>query len=211
MLAMLLQNSIPNFWNAWLIALFFLPAAFIVKIGVEKIKPFKGFKKWLRYFFIALVSLFWGYMAIVLAYWYFLELKADSVESTLINPVFIWIVIGFFILFERVIFKQAKTTTKETISIFSDRKKTIIKIDNLAYIESIGNFTLAVLLDGSHYKNTIRISEWEQKLDKFIRIHRSFLVNPDISVLNGNEVIVNSEINLPVSRSYKEKVTDYFK
>ena len=81
----------------------------------------------------------------------------------------------------------------------------------MTYIESRGNFTLAVLLDGSHYKNTIRISEWEQKLDKFIRIHRSFLVNPDISVLNGNEVIVNSEINLPVSRSYKEKVTDYFK
>ena len=145
-----------------------------------------------------------------MAYWYFLELKADSVESTLINPVFIWIVIGFFILFERVIFKQAKTTTKETISIFSDRKKTIIKIDSLAYIESRGNFTVAVLLDGSHYKNTIRISEWEQKLIGFIRIHRSFLVNPEYATLKGNEVVVNNEIALPVSRSYKDKVNNYF-
>ena len=104
LLAVLLQNSIPNFWNAWLIALFFLPIAFLIKYGIQKTAPLKGFKKLGRYFFIAMVSLYWGYIAIALAYWYFLELKANFIESTLINPVFIWMIIGFFILFERLIF-----------------------------------------------------------------------------------------------------------
>ena len=119
-------------------------------------------------------------------------------------------IIGFFILFESVLFKEAKGINKETISIFSDRRKTIIKIDSLAYIESRGNFTIAVLLDGSNYKNNIRISEWEQKLGGFIRIHRSFLVNPEYATLKGNDVVVNSEIALPVSRSYKDKVANFF-
>ncbi|TCL69053.1 LytTr DNA-binding domain-containing protein [Mariniflexile fucanivorans] len=211
MLAILLQNSIPNFWNAWLIALFFLPIAFFIKYGIQKTKLLKGFKKWNRYFFIAIISLFWGYVAIVLAYWYFLELKANSIESTLVNPIFIWIIIGFFILLEQAVFKKNKQIDKETITIFSDRKKTIITIANLAYIESRGDFTLAVLLDGSQYKNTIRITEWELKLDTFIRIHRSFLVNPNEATLNGNEIIINKAWNLPISRSYKQQVMAYFK
>ncbi len=211
LLAILLQNSIPYFWNAWLIALFFLPIAFLVKYGLYKIKPLIGFKKWIRYFFIAIISLYWGYIAITLAYWYFLELKSNSIEKTLLNPIFIWIIIGFFILLEQVIFKQNKNIKKETISIFSDRKKTIIKIDALAYIESRGDFTLAILIDGSQYKNSIRISEWEQKLQGFLRVHRSFLVNPDFSTLKGNEVIVNAEWALPISRSCKQQVANYFK
>ncbi|CAH8281398.1 conserved membrane hypothetical protein [Mariniflexile fucanivorans] len=211
LLAILLQNSIPNFWNAWLIALFFLPIAFFIKYGIQKTKLLKGFKKWNRYFFIAIISLFWGYVAIVLAYWYFLELKANSIESTLVNPIFIWIIIGFFILLEQAVFKKNKQIDKETITIFSDRKKTIITIANLAYIESRGDFTLAVLLDGSQYKNTIRITEWELKLDTFIRIHRSFLVNPNEATLNGNEIIINKAWNLPISRSYKQQVMAYFK
>ena len=70
LIALLLQNSIPNFWNAWLIALFFLPAAMIVKFGIEKTKHFYGLRKWVRYFFIAMISLYWGYVAITVAYWY---------------------------------------------------------------------------------------------------------------------------------------------
>lgn len=210
LLAILLQNSIPYFWNAWLTALFFLPIAFLIKYGIQKFETFKGLKKWIRYFFISMVSLYWGYLAITLAYWYFLELKAGSIEKTLINPVFIWVIIGFFILLEQIIFKKNKKSYRETISIFSDRKKTIIKINNLIYIESRGDFTLAILSDGSQYKNNIKISEWEQQLDGFIRIHRSFLVNPDFSTLNGNEVVVNAQYHLPISRSYKEKVNDFF-
>lgn len=211
LIAMLLKNSIPNFWNAWLIALFFLPAALIVKFGIEKARLFKGIKKWIRVFFIAMLSLYWGYVAIAVAYWYFLELKGDLLDKVLISPVFIWLIIGFFVLLEYILFNKSKSKKQETITIYSDRKKTTININNLAYIESRAEFTIAVLIDGSEFKNNIRISEWELRLGDFIRIHRSFLVSPMHSTLNGNEVIVNANWNLPISRTYKQKVLSYFK
>ncbi|WP_440871014.1 LytTR family transcriptional regulator DNA-binding domain-containing protein [Tamlana flava] len=65
--------------------------------------------------------------------------------------------------------------------------------------------------DGTQYKNNIKISEWEQKLNSFVRIHRSFLVNPDLATLNGNEIVINAECSLPISRSYKKQVEAYFK
>jgi len=199
LIALLLQNSIPN-----------LPAAMIVKFGIEKTKHFYGLRKWVRYFFIAMISLYWGYVAITVAYWYFLELNANNLDKILISPLFIWVVIGFFVLLETIIFNKSKKEENKTITIYSDRKKTTINIYNLAYIESRGEFTLAILIDGSEYKNNIRISEWEQKLNDFVRIHRSFLVNPEFSTLKGNEVVVNAQWNLPISRSYKQKVSGFF-
>lgn len=210
LIALLLQNSIPFFLNAWLIALFLLPAAFIVKFGIEKTKSYKGFKKWLRYFFLAIISLYWGYIAITITYWYFLELRSDSLEKILINPIFIWIIIGFFVLLDFVLFKKVGPNETEVVSIYSNRKKTIIQIKNIAYIESRGDFTMATLKDGSEYKNTIKISEWEKKLKNFLRIHRSFLVNTNLTTLKGNEVIVNAEWTLPISRSYKKEVVGHF-
>lgn len=210
LIALLLQNSIANFWNAWLIALFFLPAALIVKFGFEKANLLKGVKKWIHYFYIAMLSLYWGYIAIAVAYWYFLELKADLLDKVLISPVFIWLIIGFFVLLEFMFFKKVQPKEQETITIYSDRKKTTINIENLAYIESRGEFTLAVLVDGKEFKNNMRISEWKQRLNGFLRIHRSFLVNPRYATLNGNEVVVNAQWNFPISRTYKQQVLSYF-
>lgn len=210
LIAILLQNSIPNFWDAWLIALFFLPAALMVKFGIDKTKYKTGIKKLIRVFFIAISSLYWGYLALTVAYWYFLELNADSIDKVLISPIFIWLIIGFFVLLEFIIFKNPTKDGYKSITIYSNRKRTTIKVDNLAYIESRGDFTVAVLIDGSMYKNTIKISTWEQKLQSFLRIHRSFLVNPDLSTINGNEIVVNAQWNLTISRSYKKKVIDYF-
>jgi len=210
LIAFLLLASIHNYWNALLISLFLMPAALMVKYGIENAKLFTGFKRWLRYFFVALVSLYWGYIAITLVYWYFLELKAESLDKILINPIFIWILIGFFVAVEYLIFKKTNNKKAETILIYSERKKTVISKTNLAFIESRGDFTTAILIDGSEYKNAIKISKWETRLPDFIRIHRSFLVNPDYATLKGNEIVVHGKWNLPISRSYKPSVHRYF-
>jgi len=210
LIAFLLVNSLPGFWNAWLVALLFLVAVLIVKYGIEKVRTLGGWKKYLRYFLLAIVSLYWVYVSITLAYWYFLELNATNLDQMLINPVFIWIVIGFFVGMEYFLFKNKGKPDLEKVTIYSSRKKTVLLIKNLAYIESRGDFTIAVLYDGSQYKNQVNISSWDIKLNNFIRVHRSFLVNPTNSVLQGNEVIINSEWKIPVSRGYKQKVQDLF-
>lgn len=189
-----------------------MPAAFIVIYGIEKYKNLKGLVKWIRYFFLAIISLYWGYLAITIAYWYFLELNAEGLDKVLVNPIFIWMVIGFFVLLEFILFRkmEKKESQLETITIYSDRKKTTLQKNYIAYVESRGDFTLVMMKDGNELKNNVKISEWEFKLDHFLRIHRSFLINPTKSIFKGSEVIVNGEWPLPVSRSYKPKVKDYF-
>lgn len=147
-----------------------------------------------------------------IAYWYFLELNAAGFDHVLINPIFIWITIGFFLLLEQLLFKgwHAKQEAASTVTIYSERKKTVLEKNKKAYIESRGYFTLVMMNDGHEMKNNVRISEWEMTLDEFLRIHRSFLVNPKLAILKGNEVIINSEWTLPISRSYKTKVLAYF-
>ena len=49
-------------------------------------------------------------------------------------------------------------------------------------------------------------------MDKFVRIHRSFIVNMSkIKVIEDNSVIINSETGpklIPIGKSYKEKLMD---
>ncbi len=210
LIAFLLQNSIPEFWSAWLIALFLLPIALVVKYSLKKTEKFKGFKRWLRYFFLTIISLYWGYLAIAIAYWYFLELNAEHLDKVLINPVFIWILIGFFVLLDFVLFKKHYQKQSETISIYSNRKRTSIRIDNIAFVESRGDFTIVNLKDGSQLKTSIKISDWTKRLDDFLRIHRSFLINTDVSTFKGNEILVNGKWILPISRGYKQNVMAFF-
>ncbi|MBT8394809.1 MAG: LytTR family transcriptional regulator [Flavobacteriaceae bacterium] len=210
LIAFLLLNSLPGFWNTWLVALLFLVAVLIVKYGIEKVRSLGNVKRYLRYFLLAIVSLYWVYLSISLAYWYILELNSSSLEQIIINPVFIWIVIGFFVGVEYLLFRKKEKPDLENVTIYSNRKKTILVVENIAYIESRGYFTIAVLFDGSEYKNQVNISSWDNKLTNFIRVHRSFLVNPTNSVFQGDEIIINSEWKIPVSRGYKQKVLKVF-
>ncbi|NND51640.1 MAG: LytTR family transcriptional regulator [Flavobacteriaceae bacterium] len=209
-IAILFLKTFDGFFEAWLIALFLLTAAIFVKYSYEMIRHLRGFRKWLRLILIALVSLYWSYIAIAIAYWYLLELKGGVIEELMINPIFIWMIIGFLVLLEFQIFRKTNKKVNETISIYSNRKKIVLQVDSIAYIESRSDFTIAVLLDGETYKNNTTISDWSKKLDHFIRIHRAFLVNPESMVIKGNEILVNSTWNLPMSRKYKAEVINKF-
>jgi len=209
-IAILFLKSFGGLLEAWLVALFLLTAAIFVKYSYQRIAHLKGFKKGLRIFLIALVSLYWSYVAITIAYWYLIELKGGVIDQMIVNPLFIWMIIGFFVLLEYRIFRKPFTKIKETVTIYSNRKKTVLRIDSIGYIESRSDFTIAILLDGKEYKNNTPISDWEKMLDSFVRIHRSFLVNPKKLTLNGNEAVVNSTWNLPISRKYKQRVIEQF-
>jgi hypothetical protein len=207
-IATLIFKSIGGFLEAWLVSLFLLTAAVFVKYSYQYIAHLKGFRKVLRVFLIAMVSLYWSYIAITIAYWYLIELKGGVIDQIIVNPIFIWMIIGFFVLLEYRVFRKPNAPIKETVSIYSDRKKTVLRIESIAYIESRSDFTIAVLSDGKEYKNNTPISEWAKMLDSFIRIHRAFLVNPKKLTLNGNEVLVDSKWTLSVSRKYKQEVIE---
>ena len=211
LMAILLSGSFPSFGEAWLTALFLLPALILLQLGLQRSKKLASpLKRSVWIFFWAVLALDASYLALLFSYWYFLELHPEQFQMILVNPVFIWVTLGFFAGLESFLFKEDPGEEPRTISIYSNRKKTVLEIDQIAYVESRGDFTLVFLKDGSEYKNMVKISNWQQHLDHFLRIHRSFLVNPDISVLHGSSVIVHSKWELPVSRGYKKQVQSYF-
>ena len=211
LMAALMASSFPSFFEAWITALFFLPSVVALQYGWEKsTEADPGPRRVIRVIFWALLTLYLSYMALLGSYWYFLELQPDQFDLTWVNPVFIWTTLGFFVGLEWMLFKKDAPKEPETITIFSNRKKTVLEIGQIAYVESLGDFTIVLLKDGSDYRNNVKISQWEEHLKGFLRIQRSYLVNPEVSVLHGSRVSVAGKWDLPVSRGYKKKVRDFF-
>lgn len=211
MIAFLFKSSFHKFWQAWITASMLLPSVVVVKYGLEQgSKQKRALSRAVLYFFYGIFCLYLSYMAILAAYWYFLELDSQAFNFMIVNPVFIWISIGFFVFLEQLVFKTPVEEESKTVTIFSERKKTVLQIDQITYVESRGDFTVAHLNTGESFKNSVKISQWEQRLPEFLRIHRSFLVNPQKAALHGSKVRVGIDDDLPVSRGYKTRVEAFF-
>jgi hypothetical protein len=211
LIAFMFRSSFHKFWQAWITAMMLLPSVVVMKYGLEQAqKEKRSFGRGVVFFFYGILCLYLSYMAILAAYWYFLELDSEAFNFMIVNPIFIWILLGFFIFVEQWIFKEKDQEEPKTVTIFSERKKTVLIIDQITFVESRGDFTVAHLDSGESFKNSVKISQWEQRLPDFLRIHRSFLVNPQRAALHGSKVRVGSDEDLPVSRGYKTRVEAFF-
>ena len=211
LIAFLFKSSFHKFWQAWITAIMLLPSVVVVKYGLEQAqKEKRSFSKGVLFFFYGTLCLYLSYMAILAAYWYFLEMDSEAFNFMIVNPVFIWISIGFFVFLEQRIFKGKVEEEPMTVTIFSARKKTVLQVEQITFVESRGDFTIAHLESGESFKNSVKISQWQQRLPAFLRIHRSFLVNPQKAALHGSHVRVGTEQELPISRGYKSKVEAFF-
>ena len=103
--------------------------------------------------------------------------------------------------------KEKSTESKNYIFVRSDRKMVKINFDKILYIESLGDY-LKIFLD----KETVITRETMNNIDsklpinKFIRIHRSYIVSLNKINSYTNEFIEINKKALPISRSYKESV-----
>jgi hypothetical protein len=211
LIAFMFRSSFHRFWQAWITASMLLPSVVIMKYGLERSKKEKHrVKRGILLFFYGMLCLYISYMSILGAYWYFLELDAEAFNFMIVNPIFIWVSIGFFIFLEKWIFSGKQKEEPATVTIFSERRKTMLQIDQITFVESRGDFTVAHLDSGESFKNSVKISQWERRLPAFLRIHRSFLVNPQKATLHGSTIRVGNDEDLPVSRSYKTKVDTFF-
>src|SRR5210317_1894650 len=104
LIAFLFKSSFHRFWQAWITAIMLLPSVVVVKYGLEQAqKEKRSFTKGVLFFFYGILCLYLSYMAILAAYWYFLEMDSEAFNFMIVNPVFIWISIGFFVFLEGVI------------------------------------------------------------------------------------------------------------
>lgn len=103
-------------------------------------------------------------------------------------------------------------SNKEYLFVKSDYKIKKIKLNDIQYIEGLKDYVKIFLLSDS--KPILSISSLkalETKLPetKFMRIHRSFIINLDcLSVIERSRVVFGKEY-IPISDQYKDKFQEY--
>lgn len=108
-----------------------------------------------------------------------------------------------------IIFSGKNTDAEEERHIFININKKRIKIylQHILYVESRKEYIRIVTHDKS-YLTKFQLGEFEDQLDKnkFIRIHRSFIIAKEkINAFTATDVEINGE-QIPIGRSYKELV-----
>ncbi|MEO8148827.1 MAG: LytTR family DNA-binding domain-containing protein [Bacteroidia bacterium] len=88
-----------------------------------------------------------------------------------------------------------------------DKKRVKVYADDILYIESLKDY-IRIHTKEKSLVTKFQIGEIDELLGeaKFIRIHKSFIINTDqITAYNANEVEINKQ-SLPIGRTYKEIV-----
>ncbi len=92
------------------------------------------------------------------------------------------------------------------IFVSKNRKKVKVVFDEILYVESLKDYIKIHLVNESH---TVKfsISAFEKELDaRFIRIHRSYIVNKNkITAYTKNDIEIG-EIEIPIGDNYKKGI-----
>ncbi|NQY05353.1 MAG: response regulator transcription factor [Flavobacteriaceae bacterium] len=100
--------------------------------------------------------------------------------------------------------------TSDFIFVRSDRKMVKIDFNSIHYIESLNDY-IKIYTETGTIVTRETISNIEAKLpaNKFLRIHRSYIVSLQNIVSYTNEFVEVTNKALPISRSYRKQVIDY--
>ncbi|MBQ2417307.1 MAG: response regulator transcription factor [Alistipes sp.] len=102
---------------------------------------------------------------------------------------------------------EQSSTERECISIRADHKTTLVRYSNIIYLESAGEYVRLHLADGTKLVTLFRLKNMESALpsDRFVRVHRSFIVNTDhITGYTKGRVFLTGDDYVPIGEIYKE-------
>ena len=98
----------------------------------------------------------------------------------------------------------------DTITVKVDLLKRNLRLDDILYVKSDGDYIVFHLSDGQAPMVLMTLKALEKKLPfgRFCRIHRSYLVNRTLASAETPDSVSVGGISLPVSRKYKERVQE---
>lgn len=212
LMALIVRDAFSNSQGSWLAGCLLLLPTLVLQKGIAWALKFSGLKCYNRLFLIVVSSLYLAYLAITFVYWYFLGFNPNYFEKSIINPVLLWVIMGFFSGLYFFLFRNKKSEQirSETINFYSNRKLISVDQKEILFVESLGEYTAIHLVNGQTLKNGVKISEWTNRLPHFLRVHRSFLINPEFAIYKGQEIEINGNQLIPISRTYKEQTKSYF-
>jgi two-component system LytT family response regulator len=110
--------------------------------------------------------------------------------------------------FEKVIQDQKKETDpKDYLFVKSDHKIARIAVNDILYIEGMREYVRIHLNSGKPLMPlmTLRVLEEQLPADRFMRVHRSYIVNLEkIISVEHNRIVMDGKVYIPVSEQYKE-------
>jgi two-component system LytT family response regulator len=117
---------------------------------------------------------------------------------------------GFF---ESLAAESSRTVNpREYIFVKSDYKTARISVNSIIYIEGMREYVRIHLDSGKPLMPLISLRLLEEQLpsDRFMRVHRSYIVNlQKIETIEHNRIVFNGKVYIPVSEQYKEQFNNY--
>jgi len=98
-------------------------------------------------------------------------------------------------------------TTQDCLFVKSEYKLVRIILDDIKYIESANEYIQIHLINEEPVSTLIRLKVIEEQLpkDKFMRVHRSFIVNLSrVKVIDRNRIVFDNKTHIPIGDQYKE-------
>jgi len=108
--------------------------------------------------------------------------------------------------------ESAEVDEKDYISVHADRKTHLVKLSNIVYLESAGEYVRLHLADGTKLVTLFRLKDMESTLQasQFMRVHRSYIINLRyVSGYTKGRVFLSNEDYAPIGESYKEQFLNY--
>ncbi len=103
---------------------------------------------------------------------------------------------------------EVKEQAVSSVFVKSDKKIIKINFDDIHYVEAYGNY-IKIYTDQMVLTQQT-LSDFLEKLpSNFLRIHKSFVINfKELKLIDGNEIVLENEVKLPIGKSYKKAVLD---
>ncbi len=100
-------------------------------------------------------------------------------------------------------------STDAFIYIRKDRKQVKVQLKSILYIESLKDY-IKIHLEGENRMTKHSISSFEEKLDnRFIRVHRSYIINKDkITAYTKNDIEIGS-IEIPIGENFRNNISAF--
>ena len=229
----LLTALFGNVFESYVLAFYFVAMLLPVAVGtsyffnyflVPRFLLKKRYGRFILYFVYLLVISIWLEMWVITGSFVLLADMNYDALSPVVTNIFILAIVLYFIVFLKaflLLVKHSYESQKKTeklrseknkflkgyLTVRADRQQAKILFEDIAYIESLGDYVKIETEADEPVITRERISHILQKLpENFLRIHRSFIVNDQkVDYFSKTELQVNGT-NLPISRTYKENV-----
>lgn len=104
----------------------------------------------------------------------------------------------------------ARTFRGDHIFLFFDRKSVKVKLDDVLFLEGLSNYVRIKLITSTIVVYYTMTKILEKLDDRFIRVHRSFIINKDkIQAFTKDHIEIGDKI-IPIGKSYRAEIDGLF-